>query len=95
MEYTAALAGKPVTLNIFPGKDSAFILYDDEGDGYGYESGESAMIPVSWNDSDRLLTIGSQTGSYPDAPKSRKFIIRTGDRTRTITYHGKTVKVRL
>ena len=95
VEYTAALAGKPVTLNIFPGKDSAFILYDDEGDGYGYESGESAMIPVSWNDSDRLLTIGSQTGSYPDAPKSRKFIIRTGDRTRTITYHGKTVKVRL
>ena len=78
-----------------PGQDSEFILYDDEGDGYGYESGESVMIPVSWNDSDRLLTIGNQTGSYPTASNSRKFIIKVGNKTKDITYHGKTIRIRL
>lgn len=95
VEYTGELVGKPVTLNIFPGRDAAFVFYDDAGDGYGYESGESVRIPISWSDGKKILTIGASRGSYPGAPGSRRFVIRTPGKTKAVTYTGKSLKVRL
>lgn len=95
VEYTAALKGKPVTLTVFPGNDSEFTFYDDAGDGYGFESGESVMIPVSWNDRDKVLTIGDSTGTYPGAPDHREFIIQTPDSLHQMTYSGKKLTVKL
>ncbi len=28
------------TVNVYPGKDAEFIVYEDSGNGYGYEKGE-------------------------------------------------------
>ncbi len=38
---------------VFPGSDAEFSLYEDSGDGYGYENGEFCMTKLSWNDKDR------------------------------------------
>ena len=41
------------TLHIFPGKDGEFVLYDDEGDGYGYEQGIYTLTLLNWQDEKR------------------------------------------
>lgn len=64
IEY-AGQATDPIELRIYPGGDADFNLYEDAGDGYGYEKGERAVIPMHWNDAARTLTIGARKGSFP------------------------------
>lgn len=92
-EYTDAQKGKPITVNVYPGKDASFQLYEDEGDGYGYEQGEYATIELKWNDSSRSLQIGACKGEYKDMPTKRTFIIHTPWGDKTVEYTGKKVKV--
>jgi alpha-D-xyloside xylohydrolase len=70
----------PIELRIYPGKDGAFNLYEDEGDNYNYEKGIRAVIPITWNDSRGSLTIGAHQGEFPGMLKNRTFrIIRVRD----------------
>lgn len=94
-EFAAASVAQPVTLNIYPGQDAEFTLYDDSGDSYDFEKGEFIRIRMSWNDSKGELTISNAEGSYPEAPKERKMTIRKGSSTKSITYKGKQTKVTL
>lgn len=94
-EYAAASASQPITIDIYPGKDAEFILYDDAGDSYDFEKGELTRIRMNWNDAKNILTIAAPEGTYPDAPKERKMTIRNGKASKTITYKGKETKVRL
>ena len=61
VEYSAAQADKPVTLNVYPGADTSFSLYQDSGDGYAFEQGDYSIIKFEWNDSkQRLKTIAEK-----------------------------------
>jgi alpha-D-xyloside xylohydrolase len=75
IQYATERSSEPIELRVYPGKDGEFVLYDDEGDTYNYERGYSAQIPILWNDSKKTLTIGTQIGSYPRAPKQQIFHI--------------------
>lgn len=50
-QNSAAMRGTPVCLKIYPGRDASFTLYEDAGDGYGYEEGAYCMTRISWDDS--------------------------------------------
>jgi alpha-D-xyloside xylohydrolase len=63
----------PIELRIYPGADGSFNLYEDEGDGYGYESGSYSVIPISYSQSTGKVTIGHRTGSFPGMKESRTF----------------------
>ncbi len=95
VEYSDASVGKPVTVDIYPGADATFILYDDAGDSYDYEKGEFTRIIMKWNDRKGLLTISEAEGSYPEAPVERRFIIRKDGKTKHITYKGNKTKVKI
>ena len=61
VEYSAAQADKPITLNVYPGADTSFSLYQDSGDGYACEQGDYSIIKFEWNDSkQRLKTIAEK-----------------------------------
>lgn len=94
-EYTAAQIGKPITVNVYPGKDTSFQIYEDEGDGYGYEQGEYATIELCWDDSSRTLQIGKCEGEYKDMPSKRTFIVHTPWGDKTLEYTGKKIKVKM
>ena len=47
----------PLTVTVVPGADAAFTLYEDEGDGYGYENGKFARTVFEWKESEKTLTI--------------------------------------
>lgn len=91
-EYAAQLAEKPLEIIVCPGADSSFTLYDDAGDGYGYEQGEYARIPMTWKDEAGQLTIGERLGSYPGMPETMRIRVHVpaGD-VAEVQYTGKAV----
>ena len=52
-----AQAEDDITLTVFPGKDGETALYEDSGDGYGYENGEYKLTKIIWHDSERRLEV--------------------------------------
>jgi alpha-D-xyloside xylohydrolase len=73
VEYASEKSAAPMVLRVYPGADSNFNLYEDEGDTYDYEKGAHSIIPVSWNESTATLTIGERKGKYPGMPSTRSF----------------------
>ena len=55
---TAQSKTKPVEYRVFPGADGEFTLYEDAGDGYGYESGAYTLTKVRWCEAEQQLSIG-------------------------------------
>ena len=80
-QYATEKPDDPIELRIYPGANGHFRLYEDAGEGYGYEKGQYATIPLSWNDADGTLTIGKRQGSFPGMVKQRTFrvvVVRPG-----------------
>lgn len=72
-QWSAEKPADPIELRIYPGADASFTLYEDAGDGYGYEQGEYATIELSWGDDARTLAIGERQGSFPGMLEKRTF----------------------
>lgn len=68
-----------VQLYIYTGADASFCLYEDDGLTYAYEKGESALIPIHWDDKTRTLTLDERVGSYPGMLERRFFNVKVID----------------
>jgi alpha-D-xyloside xylohydrolase len=91
---------EPTELRVYPGADGHFTLYDDAGDGYGYEKGEYATIDLSWSDSRQELTLGARKGKFPGMIALANFSVSCGaSRSATppqaVSYRGKSVTIHL
>ena len=54
-----------ITLHIFGGADAFFSLYEDEGDGYGYEKGDYTITKIEYIDSqNKVLVDGALSGRF-------------------------------
>lgn len=107
VQYTSEKAWDDLELRIYPGADGDFVLYEDEGDGYGYEQGAFSQIRFHWDDKAQRLTIRAREGRYPGMLQSRRFRIHRvgadsepGDTEasrfqQTVTYAGAEVAVQL
>lgn len=63
----------PIELRVYPGADGQFTLYEDENDGYGYETGKYSTIPIVYNEATKTLTVGDRVGTYPGMLPERTF----------------------
>ena len=79
-QYADEKSSAPIELRIYPGKDATFELYDDEGDGYGYEQGQHATVRLAWHDKQRRLEFGPRIGSYPGLVEQQAFRLVCGAR---------------
>ena len=68
VEYSAAQAEKQITIEVFPGADALFTLYEDSGDGYDYEKGDYRETVLTWNDRKKELLVNGK--------KNKRFIVR-------------------
>lgn len=91
-QYVSDQKGEPITLNIYPGKDASFLLYEDEGNNYNYESGAYCTIGFEWNDDKRELTINKCSGSFEGMHEERVFIVKMAGKERVLNYKGKKMK---
>ena len=106
IEYATEKPAEPIELRVYRGANGEFTLYEDENDGYSYEKGAHATIPISWDDASHTLTIGDRTGTFSGMLESRKFQIvlvteghgigagSTQNADKTVTYTGKKITVR-
>ena len=73
IQYAAEKPADKILIYIYAGENGSFTLYEDEGTNYQYENGASSLIPFSWDDAKRILTIGSRVGSFEGMVEERIF----------------------
>ena len=96
MQYVGEKKWDKLELRVYPGADGSFTLYEDEGDSYNYEKGAYTLIPMTWNNHTRTLTIGSRQGSFPGMLATRQFVVMLSDGSQqTVVYNGQPVDVKL
>ena len=54
-DEAAVLNKECMEYRVFKGKDAEFLLYEDAGDGYGYERGEYTVTRIVWKEADEIL----------------------------------------
>lgn len=104
---SAAEVEDPLELRIYGGKDADFELYQDSGDGYAYEKGARATIPLHWDNRHSVLTIGERSGTFAGMRTKNTFriaLVKPGHGTeagsdsgldRSATYDGHQLKISL
>lgn len=73
--YADAQKGQPIELRVYRGADGDFTLYDDSGDGWGYEKGGRAAIIIHWNDATGTLSFDTRKGGYAGMPATQTFSV--------------------
>ncbi len=73
LQYATEHPADVVRFYVYAGRDGQFSLYEDEGDGYGYERGKYATIDVRYDDAKRTLTWGKRQGKFPGMLRNRRF----------------------
>jgi len=95
MQYAEDKREEPVILHIFPGKDSSFTLYEDEGNNYLYEEGKFQTISLDWKDNESMLIIGEKKGDYAGSFSKKDFIVRkNGQEDTIIHYQGEQMEIK-
>ena len=93
VQYTSEKPWDALEIEVYPGADGKFTLYEDEGDGYAYEQGAYSTIDLSWDDAAGRFEIAARKGSFPGMLAQRDFVIRVqGHEPVTVHYTGKRVK---
>lgn len=104
-QYVGEKPADALTLYVYAGANGTFSLYEDDGLTNGYERGQFAQIPLTWNDAAGTLTIGRRTGSFAGMPAARTFNVvmvkagapvpyqGAGAAGRTIRYSGNEVRL--
>jgi alpha-D-xyloside xylohydrolase len=75
IQYASEKSANPIRLFVYTGSDGSFTLYEDEDINYNYENGKFAIIPMSYSEENRTLTIGKREGEFTGMLQSRKFEI--------------------
>jgi alpha-D-xyloside xylohydrolase len=85
-------ADAPLEVHVYSGGDAEFVWYEDAGDGYAYENGESARVTFDWNEAAQKLSISDREGSFVGMVESRtlkvKFHAPDGVQESVIEYNG-------
>ena len=92
---------------VYTGKDGNFDLYEDGDTTYDYEKGAYTVIPFTYNEASKTLTIGKREGSFDGMLTNRTFnvvwINKNSNRAldfdkkwdATVQYSGNAVSVRM
>ena len=65
--YTGRITDRirDLIFNVYPGRDGNILLYDDDGEGYGYEEGKYITIRLTYSEEDH--TVRAETEHAYDA----------------------------
>jgi hypothetical protein len=82
MSHVGAAPVDPLTLNVYAGGSGRFALYEDAGEGFGYQHGQSARTPITYDEgtgANSTLTVAAPSGSYPGQPAGRGYDVHLVD----------------
>ena len=88
-QHVEEKSDEPVVLNVYPGADATFCLYEDDGN-----NDTHSTIDITWDDAKRKLTIGKREGSFDGMKTERIFKATVAGKEKTIRYDGRKVTVK-
>lgn len=87
IQYTDEKQPENITLYVYGGRNGSFTLYEDEGVNYNYEKGKFSIIPFTYDESAKTLTIGARQGSFDGMLQKRTFNIVLVDKLHPKSYN--------
>jgi alpha-glucosidase/alpha-D-xyloside xylohydrolase len=93
--HTAEPSEEPVILQVYPGADGQFTLYEDDGTSFRYERGDLIRIDCSWEQAVRTLRLRPADGTTPPVGKKMKIQAMDSGKTQlvTLTASGLTIQL--
>ncbi len=92
-QYAGEKVEEPLTLSIYPGANTSFLLYEDDGSSFNYRKGEWMGIQMAWKDAERKFNLQLASGSRMLPPVKRPMTVKLGQTTRNVMFEGKPVEV--
>ena len=83
----------PLSVSIYPGADSSFLLYEDDGRSFDYRKGDWMGIAMTWHDTPGKLDIALAFGSRMLAPTPRTIEIELAGARKIVQFDGRPVSV--
>lgn len=94
-QHVEEKSDEPLSISIFPGADSSFLLYEDDGRSFDYRRGEWMGIQMRWTDAKRVLNLQLAEGSRMLPPLHRNVDVKLGTSIRQVEFNGRPLEVRL
>jgi alpha-glucosidase (family GH31 glycosyl hydrolase) len=96
-QYVEEAVNVPLTVQVYPGADGAFTLYEDDGRSFEYQRGNWMGIDMRWDDRQRRLTLALSPGSHMRGAAHRPMRVRAigSPATHDIVFSGPRIEVRL
>jgi alpha-glucosidase/alpha-D-xyloside xylohydrolase len=80
-QYTGEPVSGPLTVNVYPGADGTFELFEDDGRSFAYRSGGWMGLSMRWSDRTRRLSVALTPGSTMREPSPREIEVRVAGST--------------
>ena len=96
-QFMTERSDEPIALNVYPGANGSFTLYEDDGRSFEYQRGDWMGVDVQWTDAGRRLALRLTPGSHLRPPAERRFRVRAAGSTSTreVRFTGAPIEVRL
>ena len=81
VQFTSENLDGPIDLRVYPGESGSFTMFEDSGDGFGFEHDEYAEIVFSYDAKESTLVIGDRKGKFAGMVEKRVFniyVVREG-----------------
>jgi alpha-glucosidase (family GH31 glycosyl hydrolase) len=92
-QFAVEKVDQPLSVFIYPGGDSSFLLYEDDGSSFNYRKGQWMGIQMDWHDADRTLTLRLAPGSRMLPPLRRNLQVKLLEEARSAVFDGSPLKV--
>lgn len=76
IQHTGQSAQAPVEFRVYPGKDTDFFWYDDDGKTYDFEKGWKRHVGIHWMDKEGILKFDTSLGHFPGEKELNFSVVR-------------------
>jgi len=92
-QYVDEKVDQPLSVSIYPGADSSFLLYEDDGNSFNYRHGDWMGLQMEWQDSRRKLNLSLASGSRMLTPGGVPMDVRLEQTKRQVLFAGKPLEL--
>ena len=93
-QHVYQLTDEALTIRIYPGSDSSFLLYEDDGKSFDYRKGEWTGLQLKWRDSQRVLALQLAEGSKM-LSAHRHLRVQVNETAKDVDFDGKPAELQL
>jgi alpha-glucosidase/alpha-D-xyloside xylohydrolase len=94
-QHVAEKSDQPMSVAVYPGRDTSFLLYEDDGTSFNYRKGDWMGVQMDWSESGRTLSLRLAEGSrmLPPLLRDIEISVVTGGAGRKLTFDGQPINV--